>query len=225
MNSPALIALSPYRANIFYTVQPYLVLEELATSLADELKSDVIDTPKTIIFCRKLEDTALLYMTLKQNLGYYFTYPAGYPDVQQFRLVDMYTRACRTEFKEAIIRSFTLSQSVLRIVLATTAFGMGIDCPNIHRIIHWGPPANLEQYLQETGRAGRDGKQAEAILLFGKASKYVEEDIHVYANVDKHCRRQKLYKNFLFYDNECNLIGCKCCDVCARVCTCDECKV
>ena len=46
----------------------------------------------------------------------------------------------------------------LRIIIVTTAFGMGIDCPGIVNVVHYGPPANLEQYAQETGRAGRNGE-------------------------------------------------------------------
>ncbi len=48
--------------------------------------------------------------------------------------------------------------------MATVAFGMGLDCPNVRRIIHWGPSTDVEQYVQETGRAGRDGLPVVAIL-------------------------------------------------------------
>lgn len=61
--------------------------------------------------------------------------------------------------------------SVLRILIATTAFGMGIDCIDIRRVIHWGYPTDLESYVQETGRAGRDEEQSEAILISGGKKK------------------------------------------------------
>ena len=65
-------------------------------------------------------------------------------------------------------------------MVATTAFGMGIDCPDIRVVYHWGPPSCLEEYAQETGRAGRDRQPSKAILLHKTINKFVSDEVKMY---------------------------------------------
>jgi ATP-dependent DNA helicase RecQ len=76
--------------------------------------------------------------------------------------------------REAAQRRF-MKPSRRLIMVATTAFGMGIDKPNIRYIVHYQAPGSLEQYVQEIGRAGRDGDPAHCILLFDAADLEIQE--------------------------------------------------
>ena len=81
----------------------------------------------------------------------------------------------------------------VQIIVATVAFGMGIDKSNIRYVVHYDIPKNIESYYQEVGRAGRDGLAAEALLLFGYGDIAVARGLIEKARNPEH-RRIELHK-------------------------------
>ena len=64
------------------------------------------------------------------------TDPVGYPDIARFSLMDMFTACTSVNVKDNIVKSFSQLEGKLQIIVAIVAFGMGMDCSNVRRIIH-----------------------------------------------------------------------------------------
>lgn len=144
-----------------YAVVAFNRNEELFVPLVKRLQQDGNNFPRTIIFCRRVDDCADLY---RDTLGPNFTEPPSSPDLPKFRRVDMFMSCTDEEVKDEIVAAF-MKQSELRLVVATVAFGMGIDCCDVRQVVHYGAPSDVESYVQETGRAGRDSLPSLAVLV------------------------------------------------------------
>jgi ATP-dependent DNA helicase RecQ len=81
----------------------------------------------------------------------------------------------------------------INVVVATVAFGMGIDKPDVRFVVHYDLPKNIEGYYQETGRAGRDGLPAEALLLFGAQDMVIARRM-IEQSGDEQQRRIEMHK-------------------------------
>ena len=138
---------------------------------------------KVIVFCCTYDDSSRIYLFIRSRLGVLGVQPVGAPDLSRFRLVEMFTACTHKDVKESILlANFIIPESILRVVIATVAFGMGLDCPNVRRIVHWDGSNDIEAYLQETGRAGRDGMLFQAILysISSHTNRFMDENMKNY---------------------------------------------
>ena len=226
MYDPVMIVRSPDKPNIRYTViEKEQEMEEVFAPVVEELLKNRNESEKTIIFGQTYNDFNHLYLYFKDRLGKEMTDPIGFPDVARFRIVDMFTACNTSSIKMSILKNFCSNTSRLRIVIATVAFGLGIDCPNVHRIIHWGLPSDAESYIQETGRAGRDGHVANAILFYSRRDisyGYMDKSIVSYCRNKELCRRDVLFKDFGYTSEK--PFGYMCCDICTILCKCSKCR-
>jgi len=146
LNDPLIQISSFDRPNIRYTlVEKFKPLDQLLRFVQDQRGKS------GIIYCgsrAKVEDTAERLKSRGLSVG---AYHAG---------LDSETRS---QVQEGFQRDD------LQIVVATVAFGMGINKPNVRFVVHFDIPRTIESYYQETGRAGRDGLPAEAVLLYDPA--------------------------------------------------------
>ena len=182
MRDPSVIAISPDKSNICYWVKKGVSVNDIVIPLVAKLKVQRCKLPRVIIFCRRCEDCSTLYQLFLSQLKKEFTEPIGAPNVSKFRLVDIYTSVTDKEVQDSIIASFCKSDTPLRVLICTIAFGMGLDCQDVVQVIHWGPASNLEAYMQECGRAGRNGNASSALLYVRPA------DLHTPQHIKRHER-------------------------------------
>lgn len=224
MKNPALIVDIPNRHNISYGVK--LITPNPAVTFAkmvSDLKAQKNLYERTIIYCPTIKLTTHLYGFFQAELGKNI-YADDSHDPRK-RLVEMFHSRSDELNKEEILKSMGDGNGCIRVLIATIAYGMGIDCKDVTTVIHYGPSYNCETYLQESGRAGRSGKeQCKSIVLYSNVmTKHCHESMVSYLKQKDKCRRKVLLEKF---DVDVSKLPAndhphQCCDVCQEQCKCD----
>jgi bloom syndrome protein len=203
------------RPNLTYEVRPKTKAAEVLESIADIIKKSY-PNKSGIVYClsRKTCETVAEALT------------------SQYNIKAEYYHAGMDSSKRAEVQEWWQSGRV-HVIVATIAFGMGIDKPDVRFVIHHSIPKSLEGYYQETGRAGRDGKRSGCYLFYsyrdatsimsmidkgdgGKQQKdrqrQMLRNVMQYCLNIEDCRRVQIlaYFNEYFRQNDCN----KSCDNC-----------
>jgi ATP-dependent DNA helicase RecQ len=194
------------RPNIRYTIEEkFKPLSQLLNFLGNQGDN------AGIVYCSSRARVDDVAQKLRDKGFAAEAYHAGHEPTQRIKVQEQFQR------------------DTIQIVVATVAFGMGINKPNIRFVIHYDLPKTIENYYQETGRAGRDGLPAECVLYFDPADvPRVKRLINDNPNEERAkvenqrfsamvaladaqtCRRQVLLNYFNEYDNQ----PCGNCDIC-----------
>ena len=232
LKNPTILEVNPDRPNIFYSkkkrkpsTETYDDLDELLDLIVDEIKTNRDIFPLTIVYT-DLDTISYCFPHLQKMLGD-LQYD-GSPILENC-IIAQYHRHSTVSVKDLIIKDICSETPKIKLVLATIALGMGLNSPHIRRIIHFKPPSSLEKYMQEAGRAGRDGKPAVAILYWNGTDirgnrPGIKRSLQDYCKSEHICLRSQLLAH-LGFELDLQIDRCKCCSVCELICKCDKCKI
>jgi len=169
MREPRIVSASPHRSNLAFDVVHCSGGARLRALVRLALR---VRRPG-IIYCSTTRDVDTIHAIL-QRFG-----------VPSHRYHGKMSAGERARSQEAFMH-----RGRRTVMVATSAFGLGIDKADIRYVMHYQSPASLEQYVQEAGRAGRDGRRANCILLFSSEDRAIHEALLSRSRV----RPEQLYK-------------------------------
>ncbi|KAL9320181.1 hypothetical protein ACSQ67_012020 [Phaseolus vulgaris] len=189
MDNPYVTIGSFDRTNLFYGVKLLNRGQSFIDELVREISKEVATGGSTIIYCTTIKDVEQIFKSFTE---------AGIE-------AGMYHGQMKGKDREESHRLFVRDE--LQVMVATIAFGMGIDKPNIRQVIHYGCPKSLESYYQESGRCGRDGI-ASVCWLYYTRSDFAKGDFYC-GDVKSEKQRKAVMESLLAAEHYCVLTTCR----------------
>lgn len=164
LHQPKVVVTGFDRPNLYFRVLPRKGGRETDNAILNYINSH--DTESGIVYCATRKNVDKVYEILKSHGVSVGKYHAG-----------MSIEERRTSQED-----FAFDR--VSVMVATNAFGMGIDKSNVRYVLHYNMPQSVEYYYQEAGRAGRDGEEAECILFFSKQDSMINKRLLELKSVD-----------------------------------------
>ena len=233
LSKPVITECNPNRENIYYASHVRAdrgenKLNAILDPIVSELKVEKLNMLLTLIY-GNLETISDWFLHFTKEMGKEQYFPTSAEPLTKNRLFSQYHAQYPEHERKRIVDELVNGTSTHRVLFVTVAFGIGIDCDNIRKIVHIGVPYTMEEYSQEVGRAGRDGLPERADIYYNsydisKAHKSMTEVMRTYVQ-SKECKG-KIILSYFDHDVSSNQHpDYTCCDFHREHCQCENCEL
>ncbi len=209
----------PDRANVKLSILKYAAscqLYKIFENVIDLLRTEGSACKRMLIFCQSIPDCGRIYAMFVSNVPQ-----------SCLQYVEMYHSKTWSDLQQKILRDMSTVDGHVRILVCTSAVGMGVNFCDINYVINFGPPRKMDDMLQQLGRAGRCGDQAYHVVVHTpRQHRGVDSEVLDYMKSTKRYRQQ-LMACYGGLPDDYEIVGHFCCDICAVNCNCghDECEM